>query len=32
MTLAPEDNVTVLKRAIAAGDVDLVRKLLDSGM
>ncbi|KAG7333211.1 hypothetical protein KOW79_003346 [Hemibagrus wyckioides] len=31
-TLFPEDNVTVLKRAITAGDVDLVRKLLDSGM
>ncbi|MCI4379237.1 hypothetical protein PGIGA_G00225590 [Pangasianodon gigas] len=28
----PEDNVSVLKRAITAGDVDLVRQLLDSGM
>ncbi|TSX17021.1 Protein Wnt-2 [Bagarius yarrelli] len=28
----PEDNVTVLKRAITAGDVDLLRQLLDSGM
>ncbi|XP_017320668.3 ankyrin repeat, SAM and basic leucine zipper domain-containing protein 1 isoform X1 [Ictalurus punctatus] len=31
-TLAPEDNLSVLKRAITAGDVDLMRKLLDSGM
>ncbi|KAB5574922.1 hypothetical protein PHYPO_G00214660 [Pangasianodon hypophthalmus] len=28
----PKDNVSVLKRAITAGDVDLVRQLLDSGM
>ncbi|KAK3549235.1 hypothetical protein QTP70_034231 [Hemibagrus guttatus] len=31
-TLIPEDNVTVLKRAITAGDVDLVRQLLDGDM
>ncbi|XP_027017846.2 ankyrin repeat, SAM and basic leucine zipper domain-containing protein 1 isoform X2 [Tachysurus fulvidraco] len=31
-TLPPEDEVTVLKRAITAGDVDLVRQLLDNGL
>ncbi|KAI5624005.1 ankyrin repeat, SAM and basic leucine zipper domain-containing protein 1 [Silurus asotus] len=31
-TLDPKDNVSVMKRAITAGDVDLVRQLLDSGM
>lgn len=30
--LFPEDNVSVLKRAITAGDVDLVQQLLDSGV
>ncbi|XP_062860686.1 ankyrin repeat, SAM and basic leucine zipper domain-containing protein 1 isoform X2 [Trichomycterus rosablanca] len=32
VTLPCEDKVSVLKRAIAAGDVDLVRQLLDNGM
>ncbi|XP_072551933.1 ankyrin repeat, SAM and basic leucine zipper domain-containing protein 1 [Salminus brasiliensis] len=31
-TLPGDDNVCVLKRAITAGDVDLVQQLLDSGM
>ncbi|KAI4875803.1 hypothetical protein NFI96_017146 [Prochilodus magdalenae] len=31
-TLPSDDNVCVLKRAIAAGDVDLVKRLLESGM
>ncbi|KAF5907626.1 ankyrin repeat, SAM and basic leucine zipper domain-containing protein 1 isoform X1, partial [Clarias magur] len=31
-TLVPGDTVSVMKRAITVGDVDLVRQLLDNGM